>query len=593
MADDLHAVLEAAIELHRAGDVQAARPLYRQALEANPDDWDALYLLGTAELQLGNFAECVDLLSRVVAERPDVPDAHNNLGVASKALGRWEEAARAFQAAIKANPDYEQAFFNLGALMEQRGLFADAEKCYRRAIELNPGDAQARLCLGSSLKSQEKWCEAEACYREVARHDPRNLDLFVDLGYVLVRQEKLDEAAEVYRQILEVRPDYHEIHNNLSYLYERQGRLEPAVASARSAIELRPDSADAHNNLGIALRSLHQLDDACEAFEDACRLRTGFALAEFNFATTKLLAGDFAAGWPGYERRTETLDAPPRRFPQPRWQGEPLAGKSLFVYADQGFGDTLQFVRFLPQAKERSQARIVFECQRELASLLAEQGGIDELVCEGDQPPSFDSQIPLASLPGLFGVDLDSIPAEVPYIHPPAELRDELNEIVEEVDSSRLRVGLVWQGNPQQARDVLRSCPLDKLLSLAEVAGVSLFSLQTGEPALEQLVRFDPRRRPIDIGSRLRDFAETAAVISRLDLVISVDTATAHLAGALGTPVWTLLSQTPDWRWLLDREDSPWYPTMRLFRQRQWGDWDGAVREVGAELRRMVEERGQ
>lgn len=582
MANESETLFQQAVGKHRAGDVRGAAELYRHVLTQENANVDARYLLGTALLQLGEFAESIACLKDVVAARPDVADAHNNLGIACKADGDWEQAARSFQAALKINPEYVEALFNLGTVMQQRGLFADAAKCFRHALRLTPADNESRFSLAVALKSQGNWDEAETLFRgcrEAGYDDP---DLDVHLAFVLARQEKLDEAADVYRAILARRPEFAEIHSSLSYIDERRGRLGEALAAAQQAVELKPDYAEGHNNRGIALRSLHRLDDASAAFARALELRPDFALAEFNLGTTHLLAGDYARGWPGYERRAEALGEQPRSFPAPRWNGEAMPGRRLFIFADQGFGDTIQFARFLGIAKQRSEATIVLECQPRLLPLLETCAGTDEVVTDTGVAPPFEKWISLSSLPGVFGTTLPTIPTEVPYVFAPGPLRDELADVLNRLEGPR-KIGLVWRGNPEQARDTVRSCPAETFARILDVDDVDFVSLQVGDGDSRGLAKNGARIA--EAGSVLRDFADTAALISRLDLVITVDTATAHLAGALGVPVWTLLCHTPDWRWGLTGETCPWYPTMRLFRQPAWGDWDAVIGQVVASLR--------
>jgi tetratricopeptide (TPR) repeat protein len=573
-----------AVEAHRGGDVARAESLYREFLAAHPGHLDAEYLLGTALLQLGRFAEAGERLRDVVAKRADVPDAHNNLGVAYKALGDWENAARSFQAALKVDPRYVQALFNLGAVMEHRGLFADAEKCYRRTLEVSPDD-ETRWKLAGALKEQQKWSDAEAVYRQLPTDGERRLDRAVQLAFVLARQEKLDDAATLYHDILRERPDFAEIHNSLSYVFERQGKLEDAETAARTAVRINPSLQEGCNNLGIALRSRHRLDEAIAAFQNAVETHPPFALAEFNLATTYLLAGNYREGWPGYEKRLAALGLPRREFPQPRWNGEPMPGQRLFVYSDQGFGDAIQFSRFLPAVKDRADAEIVFECQQELVPLMVSAGGIDALIADGDDLPAFDRWIPLASLPGLLGVTLANLPDFPPICHSFSRDRLRLSAkpqaaFLSEDSESPLSVGLVWRGNPAQARDVVRSCPLQQLRPLLACDGVRFVSLQVGEVGRQELADLPEGIRPISLEEELADFGRTARVMHSLDLVIAVDTAAAHLAGSLGRPTWTLLCHTPDWRWGLTGDRTPWYPSMRLFRQPRWGDWDGVVSAV-------------
>ncbi len=350
---------------------------------------------------------------------------------------------------------------------------------------------------------------------------------------------------------------------------------------------LKSDYAEGFNNLGVVLRSLHRLDDACKAFRQAVELDPQFALAEFNLGTTLLLAGCYAEGWAGYRQHARIAGTSAPGPAATEWDGRPIPGQRLLVYADQGLGDTIQFARFLSSCRERSQARVIVRCQPALRRLLA--NSVDEnclgadVICTNEvEPPQFDWHVPLASLPALLGATIADVGQSVPYLHPPA-LSPSLARLIGERDATR-RVGLVWQGNPRQSRDAVRSCPLEKLRPLIEVPGIRFFSLQYGAAAGAQLAAVFPAGSVVDIGGRLADFGDTAAVLGQLDLLITVDTAISHLAGALGRPVWTMLCHTPDWRWHLDRPDCPWYPTMRLFRQPVWGDWDTVVERIRGAL---------
>ena len=543
----------AAVALHQAGDLSAAEPVYRRVLADVPHHLDAMYLLGTLQLQQGEFVAAVELLSQVCAAQPHVAAAHNNLGIAYKAQGQFEQAIGCLNRALKQDAQYAEAYFNLGQIYEEQQQWPLAEECFVQHLALAPEDIESR----------------------------------VRLGFALTQQEKSAEAALAFEEVVRLQPNYAEIHSNLSYVYERLGRLRDAVAAAQQAVVLRPDYAEGHNNLGNALRSSHQLDAACAAFDRALTIQPDFPMARFNLATTRMLAGDLAAGWEGFEAREAIMPAPPQTFLQPHWRGEPLAGKSLLVHADEGFGDTLQFARFLAPAQAASGARIILHCQRGLGDLLRDTAGVAEVIVEGDFVPMTDAHISLLSLPGVLGVTGDTLPAAVPYLSVD-HVESQFDDII---DATQLSVGLVWQGNPAQPRDLVRSCPLSEMGPLIETDGTRFISLQVGAAGLQQLAALDWRERVLDAGSGLTDFSQTAALIKRLDLVITVDTAVAHLAGALGADVWTLLSHTPDWRWQLERDDSPWYPTMRLFRQRDWGDWPDVIREVTAELSKVVEKR--
>ncbi|HVW03212.1 MAG TPA: hypothetical protein VHB77_22815, partial [Planctomycetaceae bacterium] len=332
-----------------------------------------------------------------------------------------------------------------------------------------------------------------------------------------------------------------------------------------------------------------RMEPAIEAFRKAISLKPGFALAEFNYGTTRLLAGDFAHGWAGYEQRVHLAESGQRRMAAPRWNGEPLPGQTLLIYSDQGFGDALQFVRDLPRAKEVSQARIVFECQRDLRSLFEHLPGVDELISTGDPLPEHAAQCALMSLPAIFCLRLEDIQPVSGYVQADPAKRAQWREVLERAAPESLRVGIVWQGNPAQPRNVIRSCRAEHFAPLADIPEVTLISLQRGDDALRQLRDLPPNI--VELGSRFADFADAAAAVCELDLIVSVDTAMVHLAGALGCPVWTLLAASADWRWLRHRSDNPWYPTMRLFRQPAIGDWDGVFTGVLDELRDFRDRR--
>jgi Flp pilus assembly protein TadD len=580
LVDELQTLLQSAITEQRRGEAASASEKYRQIVAARPDRWDVLYLLGTSLLQLNRYVEAIDVFGQVAVLRPQMAEVHNNIGVAYQALGDLERATRAYEMAFSLPGDVERACLNLGRIKEQRGLFAEAEDLYRRATQLKPSERNYWLHLAGALGKQNKWNEAEVVLRQAVEVDRNDLDLGINLAYALIRREQLEEAAGVYQHVLARRPDYHEVHANLAFVRERQGRLQEAFASAQRAIELKPDYAEGFNNLGMILRSMHRLDDARRALQRAIELKPDFALAEFNLGTTHLLAGDYEVGWAGYRQYAGVDESTSFDSALPEWDGRPIPGQRLLVYADQGFGDTIQFARFLECCRHRSGARIVLCCQAPLVGLLAGLPGVDELFEMGEKFPSCDLQVPLAFVPGLLGARIEAVANGVPYLHSRPELRSEIAAMLRQGPVEALRIGLVWQGNPGQRRDVVRSCPLRNLLPILRTPSTMFFSLQTGEYGRSQIADLKLEERIIDVGKALTSFTESATVVAALDLIITVDTATAHLAGALGRPVWTMLCHTPDWRWHLARDDSPWYPTMRLFRQPKWGDWDSVVREI-------------
>ncbi|MHC4629339.1 MAG: tetratricopeptide repeat protein, partial [Planctomycetota bacterium] len=393
---------------------------------------------------------------------------------------------------------------------------------------------------------------------------------------------------------IRLRPDYAEAHNNLGIALKEQGRLAEAVDSYKQAVGLKPHYAEAHNNMGIALHAGAEHDRALECFERAVQLVNDYAQAHWNRSLVLLLKGRFAEGWQEYQWRRKTnlvASAYPHAFDKPRWDGRPFAGKRLLVHYEQGLGDNLQFVRYLPMVKQLG-GTVIFETPGSMYGLLRAFDGIDELIEASPQRSpdvEFDFFTSLMDLPGVFGTTLETIPADVPYIHADSP---SVGHWRGRFSGSHFNVGIIWGGRPTGPKEVLslqhRSCALEHFAALAEVAGVALYGLQKGPPAA-QVDQLPERFIVSNLADRFEDLTETAAVVENLDLVISVDTSVAHLAGAMGKPVWVLLKSDADWRWLLDRQDSPWYPTMRLFRQSRPGDWDEVFSRVARELRNHVE----
>jgi hypothetical protein len=446
--------------------------------------------------------------------------------------------------------------------------------------------------------------EAAACWRRALELNPDYVDALNNLGNVLRERGQLDQAVVCYRRALGLNPDSPTTYYNFGTALSDQGLLADAVGCYRRALALRPDYPDALNNLGFALKRQRALDEAAACYRRALELKPDFAECRLNLAVLQLLRGEFARGWPAYESRWPAGKVAARRFCQPPWDGRPLEGRTILLHAEQGFGDTIQFIRYAPLV-EQCGARVIVECQKPLVRLLAAWPQLEQVVPQGEPLPPFDVHAPLLSLPGIFHTSLETIPAQTPYFFATPDLiehwRAELSTCPKTpcgagvppaqaagtaAPQGRARkIGIVWHGDPRQENNRARSIPLGCFESLAGLHGVQLVSLQKG-PGLEQLQNAAGRFPIEEAGSRLDDFMDTAAAIMNLDLVIACDTAVAHLAGALGALVWVALCYVPDWRWLLDRSDSPWYPTMRLFRQEQPGDWAGVFEEIRAALTR-------
>jgi Tfp pilus assembly protein PilF len=435
----------------------------------------------------------------------------------------------------------------------------------------------------------DKVDEAIACYEQALQIRPDNAEAHNNLGAALMRQEKRDRAIHCYMKAIRLKPDYADVFSNLAIALREQGRLDEASVCCQHALRLKPEHVEAQNNLGSVLMEQGRLHESLSCFEQVLRQQPGHVEAHFNRALLWLLQGNWDEGWREYEWRRQAKSSPPCSFKQPRWEGEPLDGRTLLLVGEQGLGDTLQFIRYVPLLKQRG-ATVIVSCQKTLVPLLTSFPGIDRLVAAGSELPVFDCHASLLCLPRIFHTTPDTLPAEVPYVSAAAGLLHHWRRELDRIPG--FKIGIAWQGNATFKRDRGRSIPLVHFEPLARLPGVKLLSLQKGFGS-EQALAVSDRIPMIDFGARLDDasgtFMDTAAIMNSLDLVITSDTAIAHLAGALGVPVWTALSLVPDWRWLLGREDSPWYPTMRLFRQTQLGGWPEVFERIVGELKKLVE----
>jgi Flp pilus assembly protein TadD len=422
--------------------------------------------------------------------------------------------------------------------------------------------------------------DSESIYRQILAHLPDHPEALHGLGLVAGRAGDADSAIGLIRRAISNNPLSPAYHYNLGVALNEKGRLEEAIESYRKTIQLKPDYTEAHNNLGVALRETGQFEEAIGEYRRAITIQPDFADAHWNLAQSLLLTGDFAQGWQEYEWRWKVPSLTPRRaFSQPQWNGQALGGRTILLHAEQGFGDTIQFVRYAQCVAERG-GRVILESPPELARLLAGCAGVGKVIARGEPLPAFEAHSSLASLPFIFSTDLKTIPADVPYLLADGDLHQRWNKRLGN-SPGRRKVGLVWSGRPNYKDHRKRAVDLSQLAPLAKIPDLDFYSLQIGDPAKQ------PRpagMKLTDFPRELTDFAQTAAVIANLDLIVTVDTAVAHLAGAMGRPTWVLLPSIADWRWMRERSDSPWYPTMRLIRQKARGDWEGAVQVLAAQL---------
>jgi tetratricopeptide (TPR) repeat protein len=578
-------IFAAALDHHRNGRLVEAGQLYRQVLAQDAGHAESLRLLGVIAAQGGEVDRAIGLFRRSLACAPGQPATLLNLGTALVGQGRAADAEACFRRALAVRPGLAEACFALALVLRDQGRLAEAETCFRQGLAGRPDDALARVSLGNLLCRQGRAAEAAACYRAALASRPECAEAYLNLGLLLLGLGLADEAAACCERAVALRPDLAVAHNGLGAAALAQGRLAAAEASLGQALALKPDFVDAHNNLGGVLQASGRPAEAAAQYRAALALRPDYALAHENLGMTLLALGDYVEGFREYEWRQ-----PPPAPSVPPWDGGDPAGRTLLLVAEQGLGDTLQFIRYAPLVRARG-ARVIVACQPELVRLLASVSGIDRVVALGEPWPAADGWVALLSLPRLLGTTLDTVPAQVPYLA--AGPRKVAAWAARLADCAGLKVGLVWAGNPYpdlprgQAVDRRRSLALGQLAPLAAVAGVTLVSLQKGAAAAQAqspppgLSLFDPM-------AGIADFADTAALVSALDLVIGVDTAVIHLAGALARPVWVLSRFDACWRWLAGRETSPWYPTLRLFRQPAPGAWEPVVGQVVAALAAMT-----
>jgi tetratricopeptide (TPR) repeat protein len=542
-----------AIALHRQGRLSEAEQYYAAVLGQDQQDFDALHLLGLARYQQGRAAEALQLIAAALRAGPHTVDVLSNYGLVLAALERHEEALATFDRALALDCDHANALNNRGLTLAALGREAEALVSWGRALEIDPGHCEALRSRGNALYGLKRFDAALSDYDRVLLLQPGNLDVLNNRGGALAGLGRLDEALDSYDRALKIAPDL------------------PVLLI----------------NKGNVLADQHNFEQALSSYAQAAATDAMRAEAVWCQSLVRLRLGQFARGWREFEWRWQQRSwAPQRRnFIQRLWLGrEPLAGRTILLHAEQGFGDTLQFVRYAKLVAGRGPI-VLLEVQPPLKSLLSNVDGVAQTFARGELLPNFDLHCPLMSLPLALGTTLDSIPAEVPYLQAPpdrlARWRDRLG------DKRRLRVGIAWAGSALHKNDHQRSIALDRFGALLATSDIEFVSLQKEMVAADALA-LSGRANVIQIGDELDNFADTAAVISLLDLVITADTSIAHLAGALARPVWVLVAFAPDFRWLLNREDSPWYPTARLFRQPRPGDWKSVIGRVQDDLERTM-----
>lgn len=521
--------------------------------------------------------------------KSDSAESYCELALRLKVGGYLDEAVETFKKAVRLNAADPDIHYNLANTYMSKGCWQDAIRHYRQALNINPGFADALNNLAVALKKNGDPTAAVDLLQQAVLQEPANAQYQNNLGIARQAQGALSRAMIHFKQAIALNPNFAEAYFNLGFLYQATDEPVAAVKCYQSAIRLRPEFFDAHNNLAVCLHTLKDLQKARQHYDQAVRIQPANDDARWNRSMLMLSMGEFEEGWREFEYRL-TQSGWATNYPfkpaKPRWDGLPFRGRRLLVHDEQGFGDTIQFIRYLPLIKAHG-GRILFETRQALVSLLNDFPGIDDIFARTSTvrpEPGYDIYTPLLSLPKFFKTKTLNIPFPEGYLkaHP-----EKANYWREKLGNDNYKVGIVWTGNPAHKNDRNRSCPLEQFKALMDLEGIDFISLQTDANYNEWKTRVDPYHVE-DFGKDLGDFSHTAALIDNLDLVVSVDTAVVHLAGAMGKPVWVLLPYVADWRWMHDRSDSPWYRSARLFRQKKPGRWSSVFNEIREELRKVV-----
>ncbi|MEO5339811.1 MAG: tetratricopeptide repeat protein [Magnetococcus sp. MYC-9] len=576
-----------AAALFAADKVGEALLLGRQLLAEQGPQVALLELMAFCHLRLGDPLQAISCWQQAITLQPEDADLWYNLALLLQEQRQDAQAEQAFCQAIARRSGYAAAYNNLGVLWLRQQRAAEAEQAFRRALSLAADYAGALQNLAILLQRERRFAEAEESFRQLLRLQPERAEVHNTLGLLLHEQRRFAEAEQAFRQAIALQPEQADYCNNLGLLLQDCRQTEAAEALFRHVLFRQPECVGAYCNLGNLLKELRRDAEAESLYRQALQHAPDAVEARWNLSLLQLAQGRFAEGWPGYETRhhphKQARQTLPIEAPFPFWQGEPLRGKSLLILPEQGFGDQIQFCRYVASLRAMGVGWVTLVCRAPLRALFASLAGVDRVWVEGQEGPypPHDFWTFYLSLPLHCGTTLATIPAQVPYLTAPAE---RLASWSARLPAQGFRVGLVWKGNPQDANDADRSLPgLALLAPLWSVPGVRFVSLQKGSG--EEEAGHPPPEQPLlALGQMFQDFADTAAVVLQLDLVISIDSAVVHLAGALGKPCWVLLpAWETDWRWLRDRTDSPWYPGLRLFRQKD--GWPDLIQQVTEALR--------
>jgi tetratricopeptide (TPR) repeat protein len=572
---------------HKQGNLPTAIACLRRAIAIRPSCFEFHFNLAAALYQSGELADAAQSYRQAIELKSNDADAHYSLAVVLQKMNDPVAAAQVYAKALQFRPEFPDALSNLGFLCISLGDLKSAESLLRRAIELEPNHINAHCNLANVLVNRGDTPGAMALCRAALAMNPNHALVLCNYGALCTDTGDLQGAEIALRRSVAIDPTNVDAHCNLANAFAKQGNVQAATEATHNALAINPKHALTLCNFGVLLDSIADFDGAVRYYLRSLEAEPGFKLAQYNLSIQRLAAGDFAAGWQAYEARWGTPEFRSQRPPdliQPQWQGEDIRGQRIVIYSEQGLGDTIQFIRYVPMVAARG-ATVVLRVQPALVRIVSTlDPSIRVVSAESNEGADFEWRCPLMSLPLAFATALATIPATIPYLHADASAVEAWSH---RLPPRGLRIGLVWAGNPKNVRDRQRSIPLSKLGQITHAHGATFYSLQKG-PSSSELTETPNEFPIIDLGPHLDDFTDTAAILANLDLVITVDTAVAHLAAAMGKPVWMLIARVNDWRWLRERCDTPWYPSIVLFRQTTVGQWDDILDRIESALRSML-----
>ena len=599
--DDIEGKLQQAISFYQVGQLQQAEQICQQILRDFPKHAETLHLLGIIAYQVGENKIATDLITRAIEVDSKQSPFYYSLGNSLRGQGKLEKAIEAYHQAIQILPNHAEAYNNLGTVFIDQGRIDDAIETYQQAICIQPDHGEAYYNLGNAFHSQTRLEEAVQSYHQAIQIQPNRLEAYNNLGVALIDQGKLEESIQIYQKTLEIQPNCADAYNNLGNVLREQGRLKESIQAYQKTLEIQPNCADTYSNLGIALKEQGRLKESIRAYQKAIYIQAGSAAAHNNLGQILLLLGDFHEGWREYEWRLkcDDINSEKRTFPQPSWDGTNLDDKTILIWAEQGIGDEIMFTSILPNLSHMTE-KIIIECDQRLTPLFQRSFPQIQFFSRANPPhprlldKNIDYQMPIGGLGQWFRTNEKSfLSGQDSYLHACPKKVLQMKRKYQQLADGKLLVGISWKSTGiNQRRASLKSTVLKDWTSILSGKNCFFMSLQYGDVKAEINTFTNQTEIPIYQDKEIDSFQsldDFAAQVAALDLVISIDNTTVHMAGALGEKVWTLLPYIPDWRWMLEREDTPWYPSMRLFRQSETGDWSRVFAQVRSALEQYME----